>query len=166
MTEPEAATTTDRPASHARMSARVPYLVALAIAGYFAQGSVQLGVGGLIDPGPGLWPLAISVLLGLCSMIGLVTANDEDVEEFRGRLLRPAMGGAVLCLFVLLFERVGLILTGVIVMFFWFKVLARESWAVAISLAVGCTAVAYVLFVIVLGAVFPADIVASLWQGR
>lgn len=165
MTEPTSANPREHSASRHTVAARAPFVVALICAAYFGYGAVQLGVGGFTDPGPGLWPLGISIVLALCCMIGLVVP-DTDVEGFGRRLLRPAMGIAVLALFILLFERVGLILTGLIVLLFWFKILAKESWKVAGPLAVATTGVAYVLFVVVLGAVFPDDLIASLWEGR
>jgi hypothetical protein len=146
--------------------ARLPFLVALGIGIYFAVGSYDLDLGSLRNPESGLWPFIVSVLLILCSLGGLLTADRADIEPFGRTIVRPLLGLIVLCLFVLLFEQVGLLLTGSLVLFFWFKFLARESWLMAVALAVGASVVAYVLFVVILGARLPDDLIAQLWGGR
>ncbi|MEW1973837.1 tripartite tricarboxylate transporter TctB family protein [Microbacterium profundi] len=145
---------------------RIPYLGAGALGLYFLFGSISLGIGTMAAPGPGLWPFMISIILVTCCIVGLIAATGEDVDGFGSRLIRPALGLITLCCFVLLFPVVGLLLTGVVVLTFWFRFLARESWRMAVGLAVGVTAGSYLLFVVFLGAVFPPDIIAQLWGGR
>ena len=149
-----------------RLIARLPFLVALGIGIYFAIGSYDLDLGSLRDPNSGLWPFIISVLLILCSLGGLVAADRADVEPFGRTVVRPLLGLIVLCLFVVLFEQTGLLLTGSLVLFFWFKFLAREGWLMAVALAVGASTAAYLLFVVILGARLPDDVIAQLWGGR
>jgi hypothetical protein len=146
--------------------ARLPFLVALAVGIYFAVGSYDLDLGSLRDPDSGLWPFIVSVLLILCSIAGLLTADRADVEPFDRTVVRPLLGLIVLCLFVVLFEQTGLLLTGSLVLFFWFKFLAREGWLMAVTLAVGASVVAHLLFVVILGARLPDDLIAQLWGGR
>ncbi len=145
---------------------RVPYIVGIIVAGYFVKGAIDLGVGGFSEPGSGLWPLIVALVLLGCCIAGLVIADGADVDEFGGRLKRPMFGLAVLALFALLFPVVGLLLTGSVVLLIWFRFLANESWKLSAALAVGATAVAYILFVELLGAVFPPDVIAQLWGGR
>lgn len=144
---------------------RVPYIVGIIVGGYFVKGALDLGIGAFSEPGSGLWPLLIAMVLLGCCVVGLVIADGTDVDEFGGRLARPALGLAVLALFALLFPVLGLLLTGTFVLLVWFRFLANESWAASLGLAVGTTVVAYILFVQLLGAVFPPDVIAQLWGG-
>jgi hypothetical protein len=145
---------------------RVPYIIGLIVAGYFVKGSLDLGIGGFAEPDSGLWPLIVALVLVGCCLVGLVVADGTDVDTFGARLRRPALGLAVLLLFALLFPVVGLLLTGTLVLILWFRFLANEPWPISVALAVGATVVAYVLFVQLLGAVFPPDVIAQLWGDR
>jgi hypothetical protein len=146
--------------------ARVPFLAALAVGVYYAVGSYDLDIGSLRAPDSGLWPFIVSVLLIIFSVGGMLTADRADVEPFGRTVVRPLLGLIALCLFVVLFEHVGLLLTGSLVLFFWFKFLAREGWLMAVALAVGASVLAYLLFVVILGARLPNDLIAQLWGGR
>jgi hypothetical protein len=146
--------------------ARLPFLVALGIGIYFAVGSYDLDIGSLRAPDSGLWPFIVSVILISCSVGGMFAADRADIEPFDRTVIRPLLGLIVLCLFVVLFEETGLLLTGSLVLFFWFKFLAREGWLMAVALAVGASTVAYLLFVVILGARLPDDLIAQLWGGR
>lgn len=146
--------------------ARMPFLVALAVGLYYAIDSYDIGLGTLEQPSSGLWPLTVSLVLIVCSVVGMVGASEADIEPFGRQIVRPLLGLLALCIFVLLWEDVGLIVTGIVVLVFWFRFLARESWVMTVLLAVGATAVAHVLFVVMLGARLPNDVIAELWGGR
>lgn len=155
----------DRQGVRGWLVTRLPLLVALVFAGYFAVESYALGLGTLRAPLSGLWPFIVSLVLMACALVGLFTCDPADVESFGPPVVRPALGLAALCLFVLLWDEVGLLLTGSAVLTFWFKVLARESWRTAVTLAVAASVGAHVLFVVALGARLPDDLVAQLWGG-
>jgi putative tricarboxylic transport membrane protein len=140
--------------------------VALAVGIYFAVGSYDLELGSLREPDSGLWPFIVSVLLIVCSIAGMFTADLADIEPFGRLVVRPLLGLVALALFVVLFDEVGLLLTGTVVLLIWFRVLARETWLLALTLAVGASTVAYLLFVVLLGARLPDDLIAQLWGGR
>lgn len=160
----------DKPAREARrgdwLLARLPFLVAAGIGLYFAVGAYDLDLGTMREPDAGLWPFIVAVLLVIASVGGMVTADIADIEPFGRIVVRPLLGLIVLCLFVVLFAEVGLLLTGSLVLLFWFRVLAQEGWLMSLALAVGASVVAHLLFVVVLGARLPADVVAQLWGGR
>ncbi|WP_114907733.1 tripartite tricarboxylate transporter TctB family protein [Ornithinimicrobium murale] len=146
---------------------RVPYAVGALIGLYFLLGAIGLGVGTLSAPAPGLWPSIVAVVLIGCCVVGMLIGGDgEDIEDFAGRLLRPAIGVATLSLFILMFSRFGLVLSGLVVLVIWFRFLARETWFMSVVLAVGATVVTYLLFVQLLAARFPDDVIAQLWGGR
>ncbi|MDP5183901.1 tripartite tricarboxylate transporter TctB family protein [Blastococcus sp. BMG 814] len=146
--------------------ARLPFLVAAGIGLYFAVGAYDLELGTMRQPDTGLWPFIVAVLLIVFSVGGIFTADRADIAPFGRIIVRPLLGLIVLCLFVVLFDEVGLLLTASLVLLFWFRVLAREGWLMSLALAVGASAVAHLLFVVVLGARLPADVIAQLWGGR
>lgn len=146
---------------------RAPYAVGALIGLYFLLGAINLGVGTLSAPGPGLWPTIVAVILIGCCVVGMLIGGDgEDIEEFAGRLLRPTIGVATLSLFILVFSRFGLLLSALVLLLVWFRFLARETWLMSVILAVGATVVTYLLFVQLLGARFPDDVLTQLWGGR
>ena len=146
--------------------ARLPFLVAAAIGLYFAFGAYQLDIGTMRQPDAGLWPFIVAVLLVLFSVIGMFSADRADIEPMGRTSLRPLLGLIALGLFVVLFDEVGLLLTASLVLMFWFRVLAEEGWRMSAALAVGASVAAYLLFVRLLGARLPADVIAQLWGGR
>jgi putative tricarboxylic transport membrane protein len=155
----------DRPGVRGWLITRLPFLVVLAFGGYFAVASYDLELGDLHDPKSGLWPFIVSIVLIVCTLVGMFTCDPADVESFGRPVVRPLLGVVALSLFVVLWDEVGLLLTGSVVLTFWFKVLARESWRMAVALAVGASVVAHLLFVVALGARLPDDVIAQLWGG-
>jgi putative tricarboxylic transport membrane protein len=145
---------------------RLPLLAVLAVGICFAVGSYQLDLGTLRQPGSGLWPFVVSIALIVFGVVALFVCDTDDGEPFERSAVRPLLGMAALCLFVLLWDEVGLLLTGSVVLLFWFRVLARETWRTSVALAVGASVVAYLLFGLLLGARLPTDVIAQLWGGQ
>ncbi|WP_460464818.1 tripartite tricarboxylate transporter TctB family protein [Arthrobacter pigmenti] len=118
--------------------------------------SLGLGIGTLGAPGPGLWPLIVSLFLLIIAANGLFhVKKDEDVESFGKGL--PALGVGILTLviYAVLFPRIGFEIPTALLLLFWIKVLGREGWRVAISVAVIATVAIYVLFIMALGVTLP-----------
>ncbi|WP_236865318.1 tripartite tricarboxylate transporter TctB family protein [Brevibacterium daeguense] len=128
-----------------------------AVAGPLALGlfgivlSLQLGLGELNSPGPGLWPLIISVFLTVMSAAGVFSfKRDTDVEAWGSGYLRIGLGLVSLVAYALLFERIGFEIPTLLLLFFWIKVLGREGWRTAIVVSTVATAAAYGLFILAL----------------
>jgi hypothetical protein len=154
-----------RPGFRGWIITRLPFLVLLAFGGYFAVASYELDLGTLRAPLSGLWPFVVSIVLIGCTLVGMFICDPTEVEPFGRTVIRPLLGLIALCVFVLLWDEVGLLLTGSVVLTFWFKALARETWLMAVTLAAGASVVAHLLFVVVLGARLPNDLIAQLWGG-
>ena len=129
----------------------------IAVAGPLALGafgivlSLQLGLGDLNSPGPGLWPLIISIFLTVVSAAGAFNVRrDTDVEAWGSGYIRIGLGLASLVAYALLFQRIGFEIPTLLLLFFWIKVLGREGWRTAIVVSAVATAVAYALFVLAL----------------
>lgn len=138
-------------------------LLALLAAG-FGHPALQLGLGSVSGPGPGLWPFLVATALGVVAVLLAVTPSpsDETWEGFSGRSGRILLGVAALAAFVVAFEPLGFALPGVLLLLFWLRVFAGESWRTAVAVAVGVVAAIEVVFVHLIGVPFPADIFATL----
>ncbi len=113
-------------------------------------GAVRLDVGGLTRPGPGFFPLLLSIALLIVSGVlfagaarGHPTAREIDGERARWRL--AATLGALI-LYVALFERVGFVTATTGLLAFLFGALARYRWPVAVGTALAIAFAARVVF--------------------
>lgn len=135
-----------------RLGPLVPLLLGL----YAAPTAYEMGLGELNNPGPGLWPFLVSVLIVGCSVVLLMIDDPADYEPWtRGTL--TIVGGLVsLAVFILLFQAIGFFIPAVLMLVLWLRVFGEESWKWAVPLAVVGAAAFYLLFVTALGVPFPA----------
>lgn len=132
--------------------------MAVGIAG--AVGSVRLSPGSLTSPGPGFWPLVVSVAVTACSAVLLVTGQGAAGQERFGRRAVATLAGlASLAVFILLFQVVGFILPGAALLVFWLRWLGGESWRLTLPVALLIPVGLHLLFVELLGVPFPPDLV-------
>jgi putative tricarboxylic transport membrane protein len=121
--------------------------------------SVRFGVGGARDPGPGMWPLMMSLALIVGALVLLVLERDQrDYEKYTRGAVLNLYGVLSLVAYVLLFKSVGFEIATAAVTAFWLKVLGGESWRSTILITLGVTSVAYLLFVTLLGAPIPRQL--------
>jgi putative tricarboxylic transport membrane protein len=149
------------------IASKVPLLFVVAVALIFHVKGGDMTVGSLGEPGPGFWPRVLVIALILMSVVGLCIDLTDGIEAFElSNTARVIAGFAALCLFVLIFQRTGMILAGVVFLLLWLKGLNGESWRLSVLIAVLAPLLTYLLFVQALGVRFPEDLVASLWGGR
>lgn len=118
--------------------------------------SLSLGVGTLIEPEPGFWPVIVSGVLLICSAVLLVSGHGQDnLEGFTRSSIGIAVGLASLVAFVSVFSMIGFELACLGLFAFWLKVLGRESWTVTVLTSAGFTVAFHLLFVELLGAPLP-----------
>ncbi|PXY27141.1 tripartite tricarboxylate transporter TctB family protein [Prauserella muralis] len=133
---------------HARRQNRIAAAVPLAIGALAAVASWQLGVGDTADPGPGLWPLIVSVAMVVVSAVLFLQPRPTGTEERFGReSLVVAVGVLSLLGYALLFERVGFEIPTVALLVLWLKVLGRESWRMTVAVSLVASAASYLLFI-------------------
>ena len=125
-------------------------------------GAARLDVGGPTRPGPGFFPLLLSIALLVVSGVlfaGAVgrqpTAPDIVGEGARWRL--AATLGALI-LYVALFERVGFVTATTGLLAFLFGALGRYRWPIAVGTAVTVAFAARVVFDRWLSVRLPPDI--------
>ncbi|PBC56560.1 hypothetical protein CJ177_13120 [Rhodococcus sp. ACPA1] len=122
--------------------------------------AIDLGVGTLGKPGPGLWPLAAGALMTAAGVATIVqTALGERVESLRGSA-RPAFGVALAIVFVLLFSFVSVIVALIAVFALWTRLLGKLPWRSVVIWTVLGTAALYLLFGVLISTPFPAPLTA------
>lgn len=129
------------------IAALVPLLVGVAA----AIGSIQLGIGELTDPGAGLWPMIISIVIVCCSLVLLIGGRRFwDAEAFSSTSLRVVYATLSLVAYALALPYIGFEISTVLLLFFWMKVVGRERWLISLILPVVATAAFWLLFVLLL----------------
>lgn len=139
---------------------RMAFATLFVIALYATVASFWMPLGQLQEPGPGLFPLAISALLLLLSGLGILSARPsaEDLarsEPFWGDMKTPAKIVLATALAVLAFEPAGFLITSVGFLGLLFRWVSRYPWwkAIAFGLAGGFSG--WVGFVKLLGVQMP-----------
>ncbi|MGW0804655.1 tripartite tricarboxylate transporter TctB family protein [Nonomuraea sp. NPDC002799] len=126
-------------------------LVALAVGVAGGIGSLALGLGRLTQPGPGLWPFAISVVIVVLSAVLVVTGRKlEDTERFSKASLLTAAGVVTLVLLAVLLPVIGFEVPSLLLVLVWLRWLGGESWRTSIVVSIATVAAFYVLFVLLL----------------
>jgi len=134
------------------LAATVPVLIGVASLVY----ALSLGLGSARDPGPGLWPAMVSVLLMLAAVWSMVSERrDGTAERFTRGARDIGLGILSLIGYGLLFRRIGFEIPTVLLLAFWLKLLGRESWLLTTLVSVVTTAAFYLLFVVLLGVPLP-----------
>jgi putative tricarboxylic transport membrane protein len=133
---------------YARRQNLIAALVPLAVGVLAAVLSWQLGLGDLADPGPGLWPLIVSVaMVVLAAVLAARPAPTGEEERFGRESIIVAVAVVSLLGYALLFEQVGFEIPTAALLVLWLKVLGRESWMVTVAVSLGATAALYLLFI-------------------
>ena len=135
-------------------------LLALGVAALFT--ARDMGLGELTAPGPGLWPAIAAALLSATAFVLLFLDPAEDYEPWTAGTARIAAGLAGLALFVVLFQTIGFVIPAFLLLFAWLRLLAGESWRMALVLAVAGALALHLVFVVALGVPFPAGPVDQL----
>ena len=132
-------------------------LVPLAIGLCAIVGSVQLNIGKLNDPGAGMWPLILAVVLTVSSIILLLTDSKKDYrEKFVSQSRNVLYAVIAIVLFILLFVRVGVEICSFILLIYFIRFIGNESWKMTIGCAIGVTVMVSVVFVLMLKIPLPS----------
>lgn len=120
--------------------------------------SLALPRGTLAEPGPGVFPLLVGVLMSASSLACLVLAALER-NPVRSDLLadaaRPAVLVAALAVFLVLLPRVGFILPSLLLQMITLQVFGMRGVWRRLAVAAATTAAAVLLFETLLGVQFP-----------
>jgi putative tricarboxylic transport membrane protein len=126
-------------------------LVALAIGVFGVVVSSGLGLGQLTQPGPGLWPFTISVIIVVLSaVLVFVGRNATDSERFSKASLLTVLALVTLVLLAVLLPLMGFEIPSLLLVFVWLRWLGKESWRSSVVISVAAVAAVYLLFVVLL----------------
>lgn len=150
-----------KPDPPAHQSRRLVPLVLVAAGVSAVIGSWRLSLGELNSPGPGLWPLIVSIGVTITAVILTLFPDSAVPEAWTRRTAAIAGGVGSLGVFVVLFESIGFQIPAFLMLMLWLRVFGHEPWRWTIPLAIGGTLVLHVVFAGLLGVPFPDDIVVT-----
>ncbi|MEV7649042.1 tripartite tricarboxylate transporter TctB family protein [Arthrobacter sp. NPDC089319] len=131
----------------AMLSAVIPLLLGIGMIAF----ALQLPLGSVSTPGPGLWPLICGSGVVLSSGALLFHARRiEHPERFTWNVWSVGAGLASLAAFTLLMPFAGFEIPLFLLFFVWLKFLGGESWRLSGTVALAATIVVYALFILVL----------------
>jgi hypothetical protein len=105
------------------------------------------GLGSLREPGPGLWPFIVSVVISMLSVALLVVGRRlTDSERFTRSSLQPVVGTVTFVVLALLMPLIGFEIPSVALCIVWLRFLGGETWRSTIVTSLVTTAVFYMLF--------------------
>ncbi|MEW6718841.1 MAG: tripartite tricarboxylate transporter TctB family protein [Thermodesulfobacteriota bacterium] len=123
----------------------------------------RMDVGNLLEPGPGFMPavvgsmaLVASFLIFLGTLKGKAEKDGEKVPA--EGMWRFAACVAAIAVFIPLFTVLGSLISIFIIVFLMNKILGAKGWVQPLVLALACSAVTYVLFVLMLDVPLPRGI--------
>lgn len=137
----------DRPTPGGPVYQTVGALVSLAIGIGGGALSFGYGLGSLREPGPGLWPFVVSVVIAALSALLLVTGRGlTDSEAFTSSSLLAVAGVVTFVAFGLLLPLTGFEIPALALCVIWLKFLGGESWRSTVVISVVTVAAFYFLF--------------------
>jgi putative tricarboxylic transport membrane protein len=137
----------DRPPQGGPLYQIVGALVGLAIGFGGAIMSWRYGLGNLQEPGPGMWPFIVSVVIAVLSgLLLLVGRGLNDSEAFSRSSVLPIAGIATFILFAVLLPVTGFEIPALVLCVVWLKFLGGESWRSTVLVSVGTVTAFYLLF--------------------
>jgi hypothetical protein len=141
----------DRP-PHAGPWSQLGAAVVAAVVGIAGViGSLALGLGRLTQPGPGLWPFVVCVVVTVLSIIlALVGRHGTDTEQFSRSSVQTAVAVLTLVVFASVLPLIGFEIPSLLLTFVWLRFLGKESWVSSVAISVGTVAAFYLLFVLLL----------------
>lgn len=131
-------------------------VVVLAVGIFGATRSLSYGLGELTQPGPGLWPFVVSVLIVVLAIALLVWGRElADAEAFTRSSAQPLIGVMTFVALAALMPVVGFEIPSFLLAVVWLRFLGGESWRSTLLVAAGTVAAFYLVFVIGLSIPMP-----------
>ena len=137
---------------------RISGLVVFALGAAVLWQGWHLSVGSLRTPGPGFFPMLIAVILMILSLFLILrrgSKGDEGASVARRSIIRMVSAFVALLGYFFFLEYLGFVICSFLLMGFFFLSIARQRWYVALSSAVVCIGLAYILFEVLLKSNLP-----------
>lgn len=119
--------------------------------------SVGFGIGTASSPGPGTWPLAVSVLITVLGIAQAVIGRHggQDGEKFTRYSWMTLIGFVTLVAMVVLIPLIGFEIPALMLCIVWMRFLGGEGWRSAILYSVLIVVAFYAIFIVALGTSIP-----------
>lgn len=142
------------------MPGYVGEMAVLAGAALFGLLALEMKLGTLAQPGPGLWPFLLCVVIAALGAVAGFAGYQENIRaDFRPSAMRkPVLAAITIGLYACAMQYTGYTLPTLALTGFWLRVLGGETWRLTISLSVLVTALFYLVFSRLLGVPFPPEI--------
>jgi putative tricarboxylic transport membrane protein len=140
---------------------RISSLVVFVIGLLITWQASKLRLGGFRTPGPGLFPLILGLILILLSLILLIQSRGRLGSRpfsFGESPKRVSMVYGSLLAYVAILEYAGFLLSSFLLIFFLFVVLGEYTLKRAALTALAATAVAYLLFDVLMKSPLPKSL--------
>src|SRR5262245_40657293 len=124
--------------------------------------SMKLPFGRISAPAAGFFPAVLAVLLAVNSLfilVGVLRRGHDGAaqgESLKWKKILLALGS--LLVFGLVFERLGYLLTTFLFIIYLLRIVERQSWRLALSVALSASLVSYIVFGLLLGTPLPAGL--------
>jgi hypothetical protein len=134
-------------------------ILALSGAALFGTLALEMKLGTLAQPGPGLWPFLLCVVIAaLGAVAGLAGYQEKIRADFRPAVMyKPVAAALTIGLYAWAMQHAGYMLPTLALTCFWLRVLGGETWRITVSLSVLVTALFYLVFSRLLGVPFPPE---------
>lgn len=130
----------------AQRTYRLGALTVVAAALLAAIGALQLSLGSIAQPGPGLWPFIVALIVGACGLALFRADSPDDYEAWTRKSAKVGIGFLALASFILVVQVAGFIPAAFLLLLFWIRGLCREPWRLSTMLALLGSIVIYVTF--------------------
>ncbi len=116
-------------------------------------------MGQVRHPGPGFLPFGLAlclIALSLALIIKSWKSNSPPAPFWPKRTwLRPFLGVVIFIFYALVIQRLGFILSTLLFLIIWMKLIERVRWRTLIGISIGTTGALYFIFVFFLEVPLP-----------
>ncbi|MET1033951.1 MAG: tripartite tricarboxylate transporter TctB family protein [Arthrobacter sp.] len=131
-------------------------LIAAAVGAAGMALAVSFGLGSPAQPGPGMWPFAVSVVIVVFGVVQVIVGRrGGEGEKFTRLSWLAAIGLATLVGLLLLMPVIGFEIPSLLLCLIWMKFLGGETWRSAVLYSVLVVAGFYGIFILALGTSIP-----------
>lgn len=106
-------------------------------------------------PGPGLWPICISIIILLCAIVLLIKQfkkknEDEKIDIWNNNTKRVYLCMLILSIYVAVLNYLGFIISTIVMLFIFINWFAKKKWYFTLVISVVVTLSVYYIFKYVL----------------
>ena len=125
--------------------------------------SIQLDLGSFREPGPGLFPFLAGCFFGLLALLLVISSfipgrgRENKISSFWKGLnwRRPLTVGLLILFYIFMLEKIGFLLTSLILLFLMLRWVEKFSWWKAFLISASASVCTYLLFHTLLKATLP-----------